>query len=418
MKILLGVTGSISCYKSFDLTRLFIKAGHQVRIVLSKGASAFIKEDLYRYLGAQEVYLATDDFNQKHYQPQDGRVLHIELANWADLFVVAPLSANTLSNFCQASAQDLMQSIFLALPEQTNKIFFPAMNTKMLKHPFVQENVAKLKSLSSSIVFPTLAGELACGEVGEGKLLDIHDIFHLSETFEASSPQTQKSKRIVITTGATVAPLDPVRYLTNSSSGKTGFYLAKEALKLGHQVSLIAGVYATNDLERLSHHPNFSLKRVKTNQEMKVAVAEIFPACDVYISSAAIGDLEFDPNKDNLEKLKKSQLGDTLPIKRASDILKEMIDQKKDHQKIVGFAAETVLSDKIIQEKMNRKPVDLLVATQVHSGLTHQQEAQGFATNEANYRFMKGHIIAPLTKLSKRQLATSIFDQVMDPKRD
>ena len=386
--------------------RLCVKAGHQVRVVTTKGAEKFIKADLFHYLGAQKVYSASDDFNiSKHSDENSSTVLHVDLGKWADTFIIAPLSATTLSALAQGSAYDLLSSTFLAFPKNKPTIIFPAMNTEMLTHPFVKENFEKLNSLSNTFVAGTQSGELVCGDLGEGKLLDIQNIFHLTESYSLM----KTNKKVLITTGATIAPLDPVRFLTNASSGKTGFHLAKHALRLGHHVFVIAGQYATKDLELLNSHPNFEITRIVTTSEMKRVVEKQFPLCDTYISSAAIGDIEFLPLED---KIKKTKMGHSLSIKNSSDILSEMIKVKKENQRIVGFAAETNISDSIIQEKMTRKPVDLLVATKVHHGLTGAKKQEGFASDDATYRLSSASALGKEIALSKKELASKIFSSI------
>ena len=168
MNILLAVTGSISAYKAYDLLRLLIKDGHTVKIILSSGAQKFIKKETFKYLGAESVHTSSDDFSGEY------KILHIELADWADRFVIAPTSANTIAKLSNASADDLTSSVFLAFDSQKPIFIFPAMNTKMLTHPFLQENLEKLKKLKNIFLGQTQFGELACNHIGEGKLEDIN----------------------------------------------------------------------------------------------------------------------------------------------------------------------------------------------------------------------------------------------------
>lgn len=402
MKILLGVTGSISCYKTFDLLRLLVKEDHQVKVILSQGAEAFIRPELFRYLGAQEVYSSSDDFNMNHYKQGDSNVLHVEMTKWADKLVLAPLSANTLADITRGQCRDLLQSVFLAWPRHKEILAFPAMNTGMLNHPFTQDNLDKLESLPNLYLAPTQEGELACGDIGEGKLLDIESIFHLIECYTV--PKTSPRK-VLISTGATVAPLDPVRYLTNASSGKTGFHLAKVALSLGHSVVVVAGIHSTRALDLLQPHPNFELYKITTHQEMHQHIDRFFPSCDHYISSAAIGDIEFTPMD---SKMKKNSIDHSLKIKKTADILADMIS-KKENQSIVGFAAETNLDDDVLREKLIKKPVSLLVATQVHSGLDGRARTQGFQNDSAHYRLCSNDVFGAPEVLSKKDLAVKIF---------
>jgi phosphopantothenoylcysteine decarboxylase/phosphopantothenate--cysteine ligase len=407
MKITLGVTGSISAYKSIELLRLLVKDGHEVKVVLTKGALKFVKAELFSYLGASEVFTSQDDFKFPHDSKSqlNGSVLHVELTKWSDKLVIAPLCANTLSSFVTAQSNDLLTSLFLAWPKEKPILSFPAMNTQMYNHPFVKDNLERLSELENTYVAPTLHGELACGDHGAGKLLEVEKIYNLTLSLNPCL-DSKSRKNILLTTGATVAPLDSVRFVTNASSGKTALPFIMKALEKGHVVVAVAGIYATKELDLFFDHPNFTLIRVKTAQEMLQKVNEEFPKCDTYISMAAIGDFHFEA-KEN--KLKKSQLSGTLPILRSPDILAEMLSQKKDHQVIIGFAAESQLTDEVLIEKMKRKPVDMLIGTEVNSGLIGESLPKGFGTDAAVYRIIdSNHIItAPLT-LNKSELAQTV----------
>lgn len=406
--ILLGVCGSISCYKAYDLTRELTKKGHQVRVILTAGAQKFLKSELFSYLGAEQVFLADDDFKHTHH------ILHIELAKWADHFSIIGMSANTLSKLVAGSGEDLLCTTFLAYPYQEKCLsLFPAMNSKMLAHPFVRQNLQQFEKLQSRhfLLHPTSTGRLACGDVGEGKLASVEEMILLIESL---GPSIKKPKKYLITTGATITPLDPVRYLTNSSSGKTGLMLALEILRAGHDVEMIAGKEASKELDLLVHHPHFKLTRVISNQDMYHAVQKSFNDCDVYISSAAISDFKFELSGEKIKKseLKKNEM--TLKIAADTDILAEMI-KIKTKQKIVGFAAETQLTENQLQEKLKRKPVDLLIGTQVHNGLCHQQATQGFESDDAQYLIYDNKKPSQFLsqKLSKNQLAHFILEHTL-----
>jgi len=405
VNILLGVTGSISCYKSYDLLRLFIKDGHNVKVITTSGAEKFIKPDLFRYLGAENIYHSGDDFNL-HQLEKKTHVIHIELAKWAEHFVMAPLSANTLSKLSCGLADDLLSSTFLAFSQSKPISLFPAMNTSMLTNPLIVENQQRLKRLENINLYPTQSGELACGDIGAGKLLSIDEIFHLVE----STSLKKTNKNVLITTGATISPLDSVRYLTNPSSGKSGLHLAKAALQKGHNVVMIAGLYATSDLDCLVNNSNFTLIRVGTADEMKEIVHEHFSSSDIYISSAAISDIQFDSTD---SKIKKNDLTSSLPIRKSVDILKSVIEIKKDHQKVVGFAAEIDLTDQVIHEKLIRKPVDILVATEVNSGQLGGKDTLGFQKDSAHYRIIKDNKLSKKTELTKSQMAATLFNDLL-----
>lgn len=405
MKILLSVCGSISAYKSFDLARGLVNNGHVVKVILTKGALKFVVPDVFTYLGVSDVYLDNADFNHKN-------VLHIDLARWCDTLVIAPLSANTLSRLARGEASDLLTSVFLALePEKTISVF-PAMNSLMLSHPFTQENLAeikKLKTLNNLFVAPTNEGVLACNEIGAGKLPTIEEMIELIPVLKGPFHLTHTNKKIVISTGATIAPLDPVRFLSNSSSGITGYYLAVAALSRGYDVSVIAGKNACAQLDLLIKHPNYKLIRVVTVSEMEKAVHAEIPTAIAYLSAAAISDIEFDVAE---EKIKKEKIGDSLKIKKATDVLKTVIDAKIPNLKIVGFAAETDLSDAVLAKKYQSKPVDLLVGTKVNNGLISNTLSEGFNADHANYRFLEKGMATPERSLTKRELAEIILERI------
>jgi phosphopantothenoylcysteine decarboxylase/phosphopantothenate--cysteine ligase len=394
MNILLCITGSISAYKGYDLCRALVKDGHHVKVLLSSGALEFININTFKYLGA-EAFGPQDDF--KH-----SGVLHVDLARWAQSFVVAPLSANKLSDLVMGKANDLIGSVFLALDLKTPKLFFPAMNTNMLYHPFVKDNLDKLQKLPNTKVFGTQTGKLVCGEDGEGKLENIEIIKDCIEVLNFKS----SSEHILISTGATIAPLDPVRYLTNPSSGITGYHLAKEALKEGHRVTVIAGQMATSKLDLLAPLDSYELIRVKTTNEMYEKVHQHFPSCTRYYSSAAISDFEFDIEN---EKLKKNNFSQSLSYKKAPDVLRSVLEIRKSDQKVIGFAAETQLNENVLKQKYQSKPVDLLVGTRVHSGIKNK-ELQGFQNENGCYFFYNKNGVQFEGNLSKSELAKEILD--------
>lgn len=407
MRILLGVSGSISAYKSLDIARGLVKKGHEVKVVLTSGALKFVVPEVFTYLGVSDVYQSEDDFKHKN-------VLHIDLARWCDVFAIAPVSANTLSRLAQGQASDLLSSIFLALEPHKNTLIFPAMNTNMLHHPFTEKNIEdikKLKTLKNLFVSPTDAGILACEEVGLGKLPNVDEIIEIIPTM-IKPIQSIEQKTILITTGATIVPLDPVRYLTNSSSGITGYYLAEAALLMGHKVVMVAGANSTAKLNLFSKHPNFQLIRAKTVEEMKSAVHAHLNDADLYISSAAISDIEFDVSD---SKIKKDSLGDSLKIRPATDILKTVLEKKSAKLKVVGFAAETDPSDAVLNKKMQSKPVDLLVGTKVNNGLTKNEEVAGFNADFAEYRLLSPKGFTYEGILTKRELAHKIILQFFPP---
>jgi phosphopantothenoylcysteine decarboxylase/phosphopantothenate--cysteine ligase len=405
MNILLGISGSVASYKSFDVARLLVKNGHSVKVVLTRGALEFIRPETFRYIGVQEVYLPTDDFKPSRLGPH-ATVLHIELVKWADKIVIAPASANTLSRLATGITNDLLTSIFLA-GAQKPVLIFPAMNTEMWRNQRIQEHKAKLEALPYVGLIHPVSGLLACGDIGAGKFPEVSSVVDLIETL---NPLMKKNKMVIVTAGATASPLDPVRYITNPSSGKMGISVAKAFLASGYRVTVLAGHQCSVEVDNLGGHPGFTLIRTPTTKLMREAALEVFPQADLYISTGAIADIEFDAST---VKLKKETIGTSLPFKQAADILKEILSLKS-HQKIISFAAETETSDEVFMEKMKRKPVDLMVGNKVSNGLIGSPKIEGFQKNEGTYFFVRSHDIKGPFPLTKSELGFKLVQWFED----
>lgn len=398
MRILLGVSGSIAAYKSYDLCRELTKNGHEVIVVLTQGATQFIKAETFKYLGAKNVYSANDDFNTEKYQ--DFAVLHIELAKWAERLAIVPASANKISQLSYGYANDLLTSIFLAFTKKV--LIFPAMNTNMLNNKLIQDNIERLNNLDNIYIHSTKSGELACGDIGAGKLEDIDVIFDIILHY----PDQDINKTVLITTGSTIAAIDPVRYIANPSSGLTGYELAKAYLLKGYHIILIAGYNPHPKVSSLNRFPKLKFISVKSTQEMFEAVKENMNDVDTYISAAAISDLEFEAATVKIKKGKDIHLPKS---KAAQDILKYVIDHRS-KQKVVGFSAETDNLENNMLEKVQRKPVDFLIGNLVSNGT--QKEMQGFMQNENEYTILAKDKFLGTEKLTKAQLANRIFELV------
>ncbi|MAZ47625.1 MAG: bifunctional phosphopantothenoylcysteine decarboxylase/phosphopantothenate--cysteine ligase CoaBC [Halobacteriovoraceae bacterium] len=394
MKYVLGVCGSVSAYKACDILRGLIKEGHEVKVILTKGAKNFIPKEQFTYLGATAVYSYNDDFIKR-----EKAILHIDLKHWLDRLVIAPASANTIAKLACGLCDDLLTSVFLSC-EEKDKFIFPAMNTSMLTNTITQDNFKRLRSLSNCFIHPTTSGVLACGDEGEGKLPLPEDIVEFLGCYSF----LKNERSVLITTGATKAPLDPVRYLTNPSSGKTGIELCRAYLKSGYNVTLVAGE-EVNIPKAFYSHPNITVTKVMTTGEMFSEVDRIFPQTDIFISTAAVSDIKF---KTSNAKLKKSDKVE-LDFEWDRDILKTMLE-KRSHQKIVGFAAETQLSEEKIAKKLESKPVDLLIANEVSNGF--DQAKKGFGSIGNKYTFIKNGKIDSEIELSKSQLAEKILNEV------
>ena len=405
MKILFAVSGSIAAYKAYDTVRELVKAKHQVKVILTKGALQFIKAETFHYLGASEVFSPNDDFSpnltdETITSDGESNIRHINLRNWCDKIIIYPLSANTCAHLAAGMANDLLQSVLLANTKPV--MIFPAMNTAMFEHPLSQKNLKTLESLPNYYIHPTTTGLLACGDEGQGKLASPAQALELIETWHE---HPASSRKILITTGATQAPLDPVRYLTNPASGKTGYFLAKEFLAKGEQVHVISGHLAAPLFQHLESHPLFKLSIIKTTNEMKSLVLQEFPSSDTYISAAAICDLEFEMSK---SKIKKDKFEGSLPFKNASDILALVLKEKSKKQKVIGFAAETNINEKLLNQKWQNKPVDLLIGNPIDNGIKSKVE-QGFGTDDGEYWFFHSGELQKKTSLTKKSLAEEIY---------
>jgi phosphopantothenoylcysteine decarboxylase / phosphopantothenate---cysteine ligase len=396
MKIILGVTGSIASYKAYDVARGLVKNGHQVKVILTQGALEFIKAETFRYLGVEEVFLPQSDFELKNLK-QEQTVLHIELAKWADKLAIAPLSANTLGRLNLGLNNDLLVSTFLAWGKKP-VLLFPAMNTQMLKNERTHKHLTELSQQSHVGLINPASGLLACGDIGDGKFPEVESVIDLIETY---NPILRKPKKVIITAGATAAPLDPVRYLTNPSVGKMGLSVAKAFLSKGYEVTVLAGHQCTSEIEHLAGHPFFQIVKTPTTQQMKESALKYFPHADLYISTGAIADIEFDVAT---EKMKKENLGNSLSFHQAADILKEILHISKPGQKVISFAAETRPEIDVFKEKMMRKPVDLMVGNRVSNGLIGSSEITGFQKDQGEYYFITKENISQAFFMTKKEV--------------
>ncbi|WP_457643357.1 bifunctional phosphopantothenoylcysteine decarboxylase/phosphopantothenate--cysteine ligase CoaBC [Persephonella sp.] len=339
--ILIGITGSIAAYKGCELVRLLQKKGATVRVCMTPSAKEFVGELTFRALTGEEVL---SDW-------KDGKtgLEHIFWARWADAFVVAPATATTLGKISSGIADNFLNSVALAYDRSI--IFAPAMNTKMYTNPATQENIKKLSGWGHIFVEPD-SGELACGEEGEGKLADIEHIYEA--VLYTVLPKFLKGKKVLVTAGATREHFDPIRYITNASSGQMGYQLAKIAYAAGGDVVLIS---APTCLKK-----PYGVKAVDvvSAQEMFSAVMEYLDWADVVIMNSAVAD--FRPASYSSQKLKKDKEQPIIELKPNPDILEEIGRRKKKNQTVIGFAAE---SENIIEnalKKLKKKNLDFIVA--------------------------------------------------------
>ena len=337
-KILLGITGGIAAYKVYELIRLLTKEGAFVRTVLTPSALEFVSPTVLATLTGSHPLWEWDYKNP---------LAHIELARWCDAFLVAPATVNTISKLALGLADNLLTATWLACSKP--RIVAPAANTVMLNYPPVRENLEKLTSIGVEIVPPD-SGLLACGELGEGKLADVNLL--RDYIVKALTPQRWRGKKVLITLGATKEYLDPVRFLSNGSSGKMGLALAKAIFYQGGKPILLAGD------TKVEIPKWFETHRVETTEEMLKKALEIFPEVDAVLMNAAVADYRF--SKTYGGKLKKKSEKLLVELEPTPDILKEL-GKRKERQLLVGFAVETDNPEGHALEKLKRKNLDAIV---------------------------------------------------------
>ena len=336
--ILIGITGGIAAYKVYELIRKLTKEGANVRVVLTPSALEFVTPTVLSTLTGNTPYW---EWNYK--KP----LIHIELAKWADVFLVAPATINTISKLANGIADNLLTATWFACDKP--KLLAPAANTVMFTNPIVRENLMKLQKVGVEII-PTESGLLACGDLGEGKLADI-DLIR-DYLVKSLTPQRWRGKKVLITLGATKEYLDPVRFISNGSSGKMGLALAKAIFYQGGEPLLVVG-----DV-RVEIPKWFKALRVETTEEMLSACLELFPRVDAVFMNAAVTDYRFEKTFDR--KLKKKEEELLVRLVPTPDILAELGKRKGD-QILVGFAVET---DRLVDnatKKLQRKNLDAIV---------------------------------------------------------
>src|SRR5271168_2263990 len=395
MRITLGVTGGVAAYKAAELDRLLQQDGFTVQVVMTRGAREFVTPLTFAALSGQKVI--TDLFEKSSIGEAnlESAIEHIAVAQRTDLLLVAPATADILAKFARGIADDFLTTLYLATTAPV--VVAPAMNVNMWNHAATQENIEMLRARSVKIVDPD-EGYLACGMTGAGRLAS-------QEQIVAAVRETLHFKRdlqgqtVLITAGPTCEDLDPVRYLTNRSSGKMGYAVAEAAARRGAKVSLITGptfLETPAGVERVE---------VRTAEEMHRAVLERFPKSSVAILAAAVAD--YRPVEKHTEKIKKSAESLTISLTPTTDILSEVAKTKGDRL-VVGFAAETDHVAENARKKLAAKNVDLIVANDVTA------EGAGFDTdtNIVTLFARDGRDLA-LPKLSKNEVAQRILDEVV-----
>jgi phosphopantothenoylcysteine decarboxylase / phosphopantothenate---cysteine ligase len=402
--VALGVTGGIAAYKAIEVLRGLQRAGCDVRVCMTRHACEFIQPLTFRSLSGS--YVIVDDYAPDNPDP----IAHITFSQTIDLFVIAPATANTIGKLANGIADDFLTSTYLACTAPV--LIAPAMNTTMWHHPATQRNLEKLRGDGVQIVEPD-EGEMACGTIGPGRLSEPERIVAAALGILRGGKTSVRDharldlvgEHILITTGATREPLDPVRFISNRSSGRMGFALAQAARDRGAQVTVIAG--ATNVLPP----PGTSLISAVTAEDMHRAVMKEAPNATVFIAAAAVSD--YRPTAISQSKIKKSSARLELTLERTADILADVSKSRSDGQIVVGFAAETndVLAS--ARQKLIDKRVDMIVANDV------SQDGAGFdSENNAVSIMLNGTQEAiELPLMPKLEVAHCVLDEVAKLRR-
>lgn len=391
-KILLGVTGGIAAYKTASLVRLFIKAGAQVQVIMTPAAKDFVTPLTLSTLSKHPVF-------SEFYNEEDENALwnnHVELALWADIMLVAPATANTIAKMANGNCDNLVMATYLSA--KCPVYFAPAMDLDMYKHPTTSANFHKLQ-LFGNIMIPAESGELASGLSGEGRMAEPeHIIRFLEEDMQGKLPLS--GKKILITAGPTYEAIDPVRFIGNHSSGKMGYAIADEAVRLGADVILISGP---------THLPvnnsGIKLIRVQTAEEMYEQCHLYFETVDVAIAAAAVAD--YKPKAVADQKIKKSESDFSIEMEKTKDILASLGKIKK-QQFLIGFALETENEIEHAKLKIQKKNLDLIVL----NSLNDEGAGFGKATNKVTF-IDKSFQIEPMPLKSKEELAKDILNKVI-----
>ncbi|NSL51234.1 bifunctional phosphopantothenoylcysteine decarboxylase/phosphopantothenate--cysteine ligase CoaBC [Calidifontibacillus erzurumensis] len=385
-KLLLCVTGGIAAYKAAALTSKLVQAGADVKVMMTKSAMEFVQPLTFQVLSRNDVFI--DIFDEK----DSRKIAHIDLADWADLVIVAPATANIIGKLANGIADCFVSTTILAT---TAPVWIaPAMNVHMYEHPAVKRNINILHQYGYRFIEPS-EGHLACGYVGKGRLEEPEKIIELLKSYFAKPTKPLQGIKILVTAGPTREIIDPVRYITNRSSGKMGYALAESAAALGAEVTLISGPTALKPPAGVTFVP------IETAQEMYEEVLKYFPDTNIVIKAAAVADYRPKIIYDN--KMKKGDGDLVLELERTIDILKTL-GEKKEKQILVGFAAETENVQAYATKKLKTKNLDMIVANNV------KQEGAGFGvdTNIITIYTRNGEVMEyPL--LSKQEAAKEIL---------
>ncbi len=385
--ILIGISGGIAAYKSLSLIRLFVKHGYNVKVVTTPNALQFVTPLSIETLSKNKLY--ADVFHS----PEEYSTQHISIAEFADVFVVAPATANVIGKFASGIADDALSTTFLA----TKKPVFiaPAMNDKMYHHAVVQNNIQSLKNLGVHFINPG-SGDLACGYHAEGRMEEPEAIFNHVVDF-LNQPLSFKNKKVLVTAGPTVEPIDPVRYISNHSSGKMGVEIAHQFAQKGAEVTLVCGpssIQSSSAIHRIN---------VTTASDMLKACNEIHPQVDILVMAAAVAD--YTPAVVEKNKIKKESQSLSIELSKTTDILLALAEKKQSHQLHVGFALETDNEVENALDKLSRKKLDMIVLNSL------KDQGAGFGGDTNKITVIDKHLNSTTFDLkSKKDVASDIVN--------
>ncbi len=386
--IVLGVTGSIAAYKIASLASMLVKKRADVTVIMTPNATNFINPITFESLTGNKCLVDTFDRNFEF------QVEHVSLAKQTDVFLVAPASANVIAKAAHGIADDMLTTTLLAC--QCPRIFAPAMNTRMYQNPIVRDNMEKLKDYGMEVIVPA-AGYLACGDTGEGKMPEPEVLFEA--IVRALTPKDLAGKKVLVTAGPTQEKLDPVRYISNHSTGKMGYAIAKAAVRRGADVTLVSG--------KVELAPPMGVKVVPvvSAADMAQAVKAAAPEQDIIIKAAAVAD--YRPRQAADEKLKKKDENLSLELERTEDILAWLGAHRREGQILCGFSMETEHLLENSRAKLEKKKIDMIVANHL------KQEGAGFGTDTNVVTLLTKEGTEELPLLSKEEVASRLLDRLL-----
>lgn len=388
--VLLGVTGGIAAYKSAALASMLVKAGAEVRVIMTKNAENFINPITFETLTGHKC--VTDTFDRNF----EFKVEHVSLAQKADVIMVAPATANVIAKLAHGIADDMLTTTILA--SKAPKIIAPAMNTGMYENPVTQDNLSLLKKFGIKIVTPA-SGWLACGDVGAGKMPE-PDVLYEYILHACACRQDMKGMKVLVTAGPTQEALDPVRYITNHSSGRMGYSIAKACMLRGAEVTLVSGKVALKP-------PMFiDVVQAISARDMYEAVISRSDDMDIIIKAAAVAD--YRPSHVSEEKLKKKDGDSSILLERTDDILQYLGEHKKPGQFLCGFSMETENMLENSRAKLTKKNLDMIVANNL------KVQGAGFETNTNVVTIITPDSVTELPIMEKDDVAFRLLDEILD----